>query len=146
VHRAARVNPDACHRRLAQLWRLQALQTMQAMLQAMQTICIRLPADQSRACSSIQPQGIPLAKAGRECGCLWLQDLSRVQNSMEAIDKMRSRGLKKEQLEEYAVCEKLKAWLEVRAGVLARLQRCSRGLWEWAAGGSVLGALLGGQG
>lgn len=35
--------------------------------------------------------------------------------TIEGIDKMRSRGLKKEQLEEYAVCEKLKAWLEVGA-------------------------------
>ncbi|KAF5829420.1 P-loop containing nucleoside triphosphate hydrolase protein [Dunaliella salina] len=43
---------------------------------------------------------------------LRLKDLTRVNNSMEAIDKMRSRGLKKEQLEEYAVCEKLKGWLE----------------------------------
>mmetsp|Transcript_6750 Transcript_6750/g.18084 ORF Transcript_6750/g.18084 Transcript_6750/m.18084 type:complete len:392 (+) Transcript_6750:62-1237(+) len=43
---------------------------------------------------------------------LRLKDLARVNNSMEAIDKMRSRGLKKDQLEEYAVCEKLKSWLE----------------------------------
>jgi hypothetical protein len=52
------------------------------------------------------------------------QDLNRVQGSLEAIDKMRSRGLKKEQLEEYAVCEKLISWLQVgaSAGKLARVK------------------------
>ena len=39
--------------------------------------------------------------------------MNKVVSTMEGIDAARKRGLKKEQLEEYACCEKLKAVLEV---------------------------------
>lgn len=43
---------------------------------------------------------------------LRLKDIERVRGQMEALDKIRSRGLKKDQLEEYALCEKLVKVLE----------------------------------
>ncbi|GFH20274.1 Obg-like ATPase 1 [Haematococcus lacustris] len=43
--------------------------------------------------------------------CL-LQDISRIEGVMEAIDKLRSRGLKKEQLEEYEVASRILACLQ----------------------------------
>ena len=46
------------------------------------------------------------------CGAL--QDLTRVKSGMETIDQQRKKGLKKEQIEEYACCEKLIQCLEVR--------------------------------
>ncbi len=75
------------------------------------------------------------------CPPPWLcaQDVERVRSVMESIDKLRSRGLKKDQLEEYALCEKLVKGLEVREGGRrdARMQARARarvGPWlrDWA--------------
>ncbi len=43
---------------------------------------------------------------------LRLKDLERVNGVIDGINKQKSRGLKKEQLEELACAEKLKEWLE----------------------------------
>ena len=43
---------------------------------------------------------------------LRLKDLERVNGVIESINKLKSRGLKKDQIEELECCERLKAWLE----------------------------------
>ena len=40
------------------------------------------------------------------------KDLERINGVVESIVKLKSRGLKKEQLEELDLAERLKAWLE----------------------------------
>ena len=52
---------------------------------------------------------------------LRLKDLEKVNGIIESINKVKGRGLKKDQIEELECCEKLKAWMEegkdVRFGV-----------------------------
>ncbi|GAX73034.1 hypothetical protein CEUSTIGMA_g486.t1 [Chlamydomonas eustigma] len=43
---------------------------------------------------------------------LRLKDLERMNNVVEAINKVKSRGLKKDQIEELECAERIKAWLE----------------------------------
>jgi obg-like ATPase 1 len=43
---------------------------------------------------------------------LRLKDLERINNVLEAINKVKNRGLKKDQIEELECAERIKAWLE----------------------------------
>jgi obg-like ATPase 1 len=43
---------------------------------------------------------------------LRLKDLEKVNGIIESINKLKGRGLKKDQIEELECCEKLKAWME----------------------------------
>ena len=43
---------------------------------------------------------------------LRLKDLEKVNGIIDSINKLKGRGLKKDQIEELDCCEKLKAWME----------------------------------